>query len=188
MRTREGTTHGADEVSIAEQFGSSAALALENTRLYQQSRQAVRERDELPAIVSHDLRNPVNAIVMLTGALMAQSDAGAPVHVELEQLQAVRAAARQADGLIQDLQDVSRISAGRLAVDIRATSIGEVIRESCDLFAATAESANLSLDVSIDPRDCCGPDRGWASSLPRALSRRTAERSRWKAPWAKAPR
>ncbi len=158
VRTREGTMHGPDEVSIAEQFGSSAALAMENTRLYQEARLAVRERDELLAIVSHDLRNPVNAIVMLTGALMAQSDAGAPVSVELEQLQSVRAAARQADGLIQDLQDVSRISAGRLPVDARPCAIGESIEESCDLFEPTAEAAGLALSLEMD------------ASLPRVMA------------------
>ncbi len=158
VRAREGTSHGADDLSIAEQFGSSAALALENTRLYQEAREAVRDRDELLAIVSHDLRNPVNAIVMLTGALMAQSDAGAPVQVELEQLQAMRGAARQADGLIQDLQDTSRISAGRMRIDARSVDISDAIMESCDLFEATAESADLELTVQI------------AESLPRVLA------------------
>ncbi len=158
IRAREGTSHGSDDVSIAEQFGASAALALENTRLYQEARQAVRERDELLAIVSHDLRNPVNAIVMLTGALMAQSDAGAPVQVELEQLQALRGAARQADGLIQDLQDMSRISAGRLRVDARKVDIRNAIMESCELFEATAESADLELTVEI------------ADSLPQVVA------------------
>ncbi len=145
VRSRTGALHVPDDVSIAEQFGSSAALALENTRLYQESRQAVRERDELMAIVSHDLRNPVNAIVMLTGALMAQSDAGAPVPVELEQLQAVRGAARQADGLIQDLQDVTRISAGRFHVDIRTCDMSDMVIETCELFDSTAEAAELTL-------------------------------------------
>ena len=151
IRSGEGAVHGPDDLSVAEQFASSAALALENTRLYQEAREAVRERDELLAIVSHDLRNPVNAIVMLSGALMAQSDAGAPVPVELEQLQSVRAAARQADGLIQDLQDVSRITAGRLPVDLRACDASEAVIDTVNLFEPTAEDAGLELTVDVDP-------------------------------------
>ncbi len=149
VRSRPGSAHSSDDVTVAGQFGSSAALALENTRLYQESRQAVRERDELLAIVSHDLRNPVNAIVMLTGALMAQSDAGAPVAVELDQLQAVRSAARQADGLIQDLQDVSRITAGRLPVNARPVSVADLVTEACELFESTAEASELTLTWDI---------------------------------------
>ncbi len=146
---RSASVHSADDVAVAGQFGSSAALALENTRLYQESRQAVRERDELLAIVSHDLRNPVNAIVMLTGALMSQSDAGAPVAVELEQLQAVRSAARQADGLIQDLQDVSRITAGRLPVNARPVSVSDIVTETSELFESTAEATELTLGCEL---------------------------------------
>jgi PAS domain S-box-containing protein len=149
VRSDVNAPHGAEDVSIAEQFASSAALALENTRLYQEAQQAVRERDELLAIVSHDLRNPVNAIVMLTGGLMAQSDSGAPVAVELEQLQAIRGAARQADGLIQDMQDVTRITAGRLPVDLRRCAIGDAITETVDLFEPSATDAGLTLYASI---------------------------------------
>lgn len=153
VRRSAPSVHSADDKAIGEQFGGSAALALENARLYQEARQAVRERDEMLAIVSHDLRNPVNAIVMLSGALMAQSDAGAPVPVELEQLQSVRAAARQADGLIQDLQDVSRISASRLRVDARPLDVREVVEETVTLFEPSAEDASLtlSLEASTTP-------------------------------------
>ena len=149
VRTRAGAGHTPEELAVAEQFGVSAALALENARLYQEARAAVRERDDLLAIVSHDLRNPVNAIVMLTGALMARSDAGAAVPVELDQLEAMRAAARQADGLIQDLQDVSRISTGRLRVDARPTPINAAIEQTVELFEPTAEAAELRLTRDV---------------------------------------
>ena len=149
VRTSSGSGHSPDEVSVAEQFAASAALALENARLYQEARAAVRERDELLAIVSHDLRNPVNAIVMLTGALLAQSDAGAPVSVEIEQLEAMRAAARQTDGLIQDLQDVSRIATGRLRVDAREVAIEAALHQTVELFAPTAEAADLELTADV---------------------------------------
>ena len=149
VRTTPGAGHTPDEVAVAEQFAASAALALENARLYQEARTAVRERDELLAIVSHDLRNPVNAIVMLTGALLAQSDAGAPVSVEIEQLEAMRAAGRQADGLIQDLQDVSRIATGRLRVDAREVSIAEALLQTVELFGPTADAAELTLTAAV---------------------------------------
>jgi len=158
VRTAPGSGHSSEEVAVAEQFGNSAALALENARLYQEARAAVRERDELLAIVSHDLRNPVNAIVMLTGALLSRSDEGAAVPVDVEQLEAMRGAARQADGLIQDLQDVSRISAGRLRVDARPTAIADAITQTVELFDTSADAAELTLTHDV-PRE-----------LPRVLA------------------
>lgn len=148
VRTRPGAKHSLEEQQVADQFAGLAALALENTRLYQQARSAVRERDEMLAIVSHDLRNPVNAIVMLTGAVLKrEADTASmpeePANMGRDEVEAVRAAARQADGLIQDLQDVSRISAGRLRVERRRVPASDILKECADMFEPVMEDAAL---------------------------------------------
>jgi signal transduction histidine kinase len=149
VRTREHASHSTDEVHVAEQFAGLAALALENGRLYQEARQAVRERDEMLAIVSHDLRNPVNAIVMLTGALLASDHVEETIPVTRDHLQSVRAAARQADGLIQDLQDVTRISASRLRVDTKVESLEAILSEAADMFDHAMQDAQLEFSRLI---------------------------------------
>lgn len=148
VRTRPGARHASEDVQVAEQFAGLAALALENARLYEEARRAVRERDEMLAIVSHDLRNPVNAIVMLTGAVLNREQA--PVDdgdsmplLARDEVEAVRTAARQADGLIQDLQDVSRISAGRLRVDRVRMSVSELLKEVADMFEPAMRDAGV---------------------------------------------
>jgi len=148
VRTRPGAGHSLEEQQVADQFAGLAALALENARLYQQARSAVRERDEMLAIVSHDLRNPVNAIVMLTGAVLKRDADTAslpeePATMARDEVEAVRAAARQADGLIQDLQDVSRISAGRLRVERRRVPASDLLKECADMFEPVMEDAAL---------------------------------------------
>jgi signal transduction histidine kinase len=150
VRAKPGAGHANDEVHVAEQYAGLAALALENSRLYQESRQAVRERDEMLAIVSHDLRNPVNAIVMLTGAVLSRTEEGAgELVVDREQIAAVRAAARQADGLIQDLQDVSRISAARMRVNLRPESLEEMLEEAASMFEHQMREAALEFHIII---------------------------------------
>jgi PAS domain S-box-containing protein len=148
VRTRPGGTHSLEEQQVADQFAGLAALALENARLYQQARSAVRERDEMLAIVSHDLRNPVNAIVMLTGAVLKRdhdevTPEEEPANMARDEVEAVRAAARQADGLIQDLQDVSRISAGRLRVERRRVPAADLLKECADMFEPVMVDAAL---------------------------------------------
>lgn len=153
VRTRPGASHAKEEVHVADQFAGLAALALENARLYQESRRAVRERDEMLAIVSHDLRNPVNAIVMLTGAVLSRevsTDGVEPALMGREEVEAIRGAARQVDGLIQDLQDVSRISAGRLRVERRAVPAGEILKEAADVFEPAMQDAGLQFIREFD--------------------------------------
>jgi PAS domain S-box-containing protein len=155
VRTRPGAAHSLEEQQVADQFAGLAALALENARLYQQSRSAVRERDEMLAIVSHDLRNPVNAIVMLTGAVLKRDTPAAAADEDIapmlrDEVEAVRAAARQADGLIQDLQDVSRISAGRLRVERRRVPASDFLKECADMFEPVMEDAALRFVRRID--------------------------------------
>ncbi len=149
VRGREAPRFQPDEVQVADQYGSLAALALENARLYQEARQAVRERDEMLAIVSHDLRNPVNAIVLLTGAALERAG-HAPTLLDRTEVEHVRAAARQANGLIQDLQDVTRISAGRLRIDQRPVLLDELIDEMAHLFGPTMVEAGLHFSCTID--------------------------------------
>ncbi len=143
VRTTPGATHVPEDAQLAEQYAGLAALALENARLYQEARQAVRERDDMLAIVSHDLRNPVNAIVLLTGAVLDRDwDSATPM--EREDVESIQAAARQADGLIQDLQDVSRISASRLRVEQRAISLADVVDDAADMFEPVMRDAGIA--------------------------------------------
>lgn len=158
VRTKPGARHQPEEVQVADQFAGLAALALENARLYQETRRAVRERDEMLAIVSHDLRNPVNAIVMLTGAVLSRDPTVAHLDevpsalITRDEVEAVRSAARQADGLIQDLQDVSRISAGRLRVDRRRLPLCDLLKEVADMFEPVMDHAGLRFtrDIALD--------------------------------------
>jgi PAS domain S-box-containing protein len=153
VRTRAGASHAREEVHVADQFAGLAALALENARLYQESRRAVRERDEMLAIVSHDLRNPVNAVVMLTGAVLSRETPAGAEDVGImgrEEVEAIRGAARQVDGLIQDLQDVSRISAGRLRVERRPVPAGEMLKEAADVFEPVVGEAALEFVRGFD--------------------------------------
>src|SRR5690606_25531822 len=62
-------SEAAERQRLAEEVASSAALAIDNMRLFEQAQRAIRGRDELLAIVSHDLRNPINVIALAVAAL-----------------------------------------------------------------------------------------------------------------------
>ncbi len=59
-----------DDLQFAEDLARLAALALDNARLHDTIRASLRARDEIVGVVSHDLRNPVAAVKMLSRALL----------------------------------------------------------------------------------------------------------------------
>ena len=65
-------SHGPPDHGVPwlEDFGHRLGMALDNALLYREAREAVRMRDEVMAIVSHDLRNPLGAIILRAHALI----------------------------------------------------------------------------------------------------------------------
>ncbi len=69
IATTESPTYTPVDLSLAEELGRRAALAVDNSRLYGMAQDATRAREEILGIVSHDLRNPLSAIMMCSSAL-----------------------------------------------------------------------------------------------------------------------
>jgi PAS domain S-box-containing protein len=128
------------------------ALAIDNARLYEESQRAIRARDQTIAVVSHDLRNPVNAIRMIAGnVLSGVSEQGDPTVVEY--VQVIQQAARQADRLIQDLLDVARIEEGRLRVTPVETPFLPLLRDALEVMLPIARERGVVLRSDLQPRD-----------------------------------
>ena len=62
--TRTDRFYRSADLALAQELARSAGLALENARLYDDAQRAIRARDEVLAVVSHDLRNPVGRVRM----------------------------------------------------------------------------------------------------------------------------
>jgi signal transduction histidine kinase len=73
-------SYHAQDLQLLEEFAYRVALALDNARLYRESQQARRERDEFVALAAHELKTPLTALRLTTEGLMA-SRSGAPNHV-----------------------------------------------------------------------------------------------------------
>jgi len=150
----------AGDLVLAEDLARRATVALENARLHDQLQRALRARDETVSVVSHDLRNPVNAVKMLAGALLhPANEHRIPADVR-EQISVVRSAAQQMDTLIQDLLDMSRAEAGRFAVDVVVVPPAALLQDALRTLAPLADDKGVTIitewaeglpDVHVDP-------------------------------------
>ncbi|MEP7002260.1 MAG: hybrid sensor histidine kinase/response regulator [bacterium] len=123
--------HAPEDLLFLEDLARRAALAVDNALLYGEAQRATRARDDVLAIVSHDLRNPLNTIQMSASFLLDElTTPGAAPPPVVPQLEIIRRATRRANALIQDLLDVSRIDAGTLAVANAPTSAQQLLQDA----------------------------------------------------------
>jgi PAS domain S-box-containing protein len=110
-------------------------------------RLAVKARDDMIGIVSHDLRNPANAVKMLAMSVLAEATAlPAPI---TERVRIILQAAVQMDTLIQDLLDVTRLEAGRLTVSAHRTPIHDLMYAATTALRPLADAAGVGLEVLV---------------------------------------
>ena len=74
---QDARAYGPADLVAAEELAGRAALAIENIQLRTEGQEAARSREDLLAIVSHDLRNPLG-VVMASSALLLKSPLDRP--------------------------------------------------------------------------------------------------------------
>src|SRR5918999_1334436 len=156
-----GRRYGEEDLALAEELARRAALAVDNARLFHEAQQATRARDEMLAVVAHDLRNPLNTVSM-SCSLLLESASGGERPMEQKQLTIMRRATERMNRLIQDLLDVKRIEQGRLAVEPRPERMSAILRDAVDMLRPLADAQALALESEIPddlPRVLADPSR-----------------------------
>jgi PAS domain S-box-containing protein len=149
LSTTPSRVYRPDDLRAAETIADRAAVAIDNGRLYEAAVHATRLRDEVMAIVAHDLRNPLSAILMQAEAM--QRRGGEPERRSARPREAILKAGVRMQRLIRDLLDVSLIEAGKMGVEREPLSVRELIADTVDSQRALAASAALSLEVELEP-------------------------------------
>ncbi len=145
--TDSGRRYGPAELVLAEGLAARAALAIDNARLYRASQLATQARDEVLAIVSHDLRNPLNVISLAAGRL--QRNPTQEPEVWRKQLEAIQRSADRAVHLIQDLLDATKMEAGRFTVVQQPEDVERLVDEAVELHRPLADARSLRLERQV---------------------------------------
>ncbi len=111
-----------------------------------QAEDAVQTRDRVVSIVSHDLRNPLTAILGGADFLLEIIPEDEPRAALREQLQRMRHAATTMNRLIVDLLDITRLESGPLPMHFKELNIVQVIDNALDLFQSPAHHHEVTLE------------------------------------------
>ena len=112
----------------------------------QRALRALRAREEVLGIVSHDLRNPLSAIGMCVHALDEATTLEASAR---EAVQTINQAAEWMQRMIHDLLDVASIEAGHLSIDRREADLVVLLVRAAEMFHPLAEERGIALATDI---------------------------------------
>ena len=140
-----GRRFGDADLQIATELANRAAMLVDNARLYAEARSAVGARDEMIAVVSHDLRDPLQSIAAAAAALRLapQTDENA------ETIESIALASTQMRRLVQDLLDISMIEAGCLPLDPERVDLPGLLLEAQRMLLPLVRANSVRIETRL---------------------------------------
>ncbi|MBH8552848.1 PAS domain S-box protein [Nostocaceae cyanobacterium CENA357] len=146
-----------EDEAIIVQLAQMASIAIENTRLYEaeqrartQAEEANGIKDQFLAVLSHELRSPLNPILGWSKLLQSRKFDASKTATALATIE--RNAKLQAQ-LIEDLLDVSRILQGKLTLNVNTVDVVSTISSALETVRLAAEAKSIDVNFeSIEPQ------------------------------------
>ncbi len=154
-----GRRYGMTDLRVAEEMARRAAVAIDNVQLQEETQRAVRQRQDILEIVSHDLRNPLNVIHMSLSLLSRHSPATDRRLDSQRVLSRVHRAVERMDHLINDLLALSVIESGQLSIEVASHAVLDFAREAMESLRLSAAREGVRLDSSIAETEQVSCDR-----------------------------
>jgi PAS domain S-box-containing protein len=141
------------DLALAEDIAHRAAIAIDNTNLYKAERIARTEaeaanriKDEFLAVLSHELRSPLNPILgwtqLLRGGRLDESKFA-------QGLAVIERNAKLQSQLIEDLLDISRILQGKLSLNVSPVNLIDIINAALETVQLAAETKNIQIQTQF---------------------------------------
>jgi len=142
------TERVAREAELQAQLRERSQLLASEKLARAEAERANHLKDEFLATISHELRNPLNAILgwshMLRAGKLTEANAERAIET-------IHRNAKSQNQLIADLLDVSRIISGKLRLDVRPVDLFGVINAAIDSIRPAAEAKGIGLQLRFDP-------------------------------------
>ncbi|MBW4589851.1 MAG: PAS domain-containing protein [Aetokthonos hydrillicola CCALA 1050] len=150
-----GQRYDQSSLQLAEELAHRASLAIENAQLYCRSQSdrakaeaANRVKDEFLAVLSHELRSPLNPILGWTQLLRSKRlDVSKADHA----LETIERNAKLQAQLIEDLLDVSRILQGKMSLNVAPVNLVAIIEAALETVRLAAEAKNIHIQTMLNP-------------------------------------
>ncbi|MGE5608611.1 MAG: histidine kinase dimerization/phospho-acceptor domain-containing protein, partial [Bacillota bacterium] len=148
-----GRRYGPTDLAFAEDFARRVALMLDNARLYQEACQAAEaaqvanaSKDQFLAVLSHELRTPLTPVLTAVTALEEQPQLPADIR---STAQMIRRNVEIQAHLIDDLLDLTRITRGKLELNLSTVDAHEILRQAIQICQKNIRDKGLFLWLEL---------------------------------------
>ncbi len=148
--TESGRAFDPEDQLLAEALGERASLALDNARLHEEVRAASAARSRFYAMMGHELRAPLGAILLYNDVLLSGADG--PLQPEQARgLELSQRSARHLSELVDDLLDLSKIEAGKVEVRPARCDVRGLVEDLLATLRPVAARRDSPLQVECAP-------------------------------------
>ncbi|MCB8967414.1 MAG: GAF domain-containing protein [Ardenticatenaceae bacterium] len=141
----------AEDKAFVERLADRAAVAIKNSRLYEEIRAANKAKSDFISIVTHELRLPMTSIKGYTD-LLASGMTGALNEQQTQFVDVIRRNLSRMNTLISDLSDINRIESGRMKFENKRFFLQDVVEDVSNSLQEAIAGRQQTLTVTM-PED-----------------------------------
>ncbi|HET6970044.1 MAG TPA: ATP-binding protein, partial [Phenylobacterium sp.] len=142
------TPTGLAYTAIVRDLSMQRAAELRLIEAREQAERANLAKSTFLANMSHEIRTPLNGVLGVAGAL-AQTEL---TPKQRRMLQLIESSGRALEGLLSDILDLAKVDAGRMTVRDEPFELAALVRETIELFRASASEKGVALVMTLDDR------------------------------------
>jgi signal transduction histidine kinase len=135
------------DIRLAEELAQRAAFSLENAHLFREAKRAVETREDVLAIVSHDLKNPVSTIGLVAHLLRQFDELDADKASKLADT--IQRSVDRMRILLTDLLDFAKIQSGTFTVETHEDSVIRLAGSVIESLRLLAESKRQTIETDL---------------------------------------
>lgn len=141
---------GQDDIVLAQDLASRAAVALENARLLSEALDAIRARDDFLAVAAHELRTPLTSLLLHVQILRRELEGDPPgLDAVRRGVTAAESQVRRLSLLIDGLLDVARLATHRMVIRVEKVDLRQLVDGVLTTMATELKRAGCAVSVTM---------------------------------------
>ncbi|NTX07393.1 AAA family ATPase [Myxococcus sp. CA040A] len=144
-----GRRYSEVDLGLAQELARRAAVCIDNARLYRESQDAIRLRDEFLSVASHELNTPLTSLRLMVQTLLRHTPQGLPP-VAIRGLKTLDSQSLKLATLVEEMLDISRLQAGRLDLHLSRVDLVEVLGAVTRRMQEPLKRADCELALHVE--------------------------------------